>query len=253
MSRVPPDLRPLLALVREAAASCALRGRYEPLRGGNAALRGQCENAAALFHLLAGGTAAGWRMMRIGPEAWRLGPHYFVRHVSGAVVDPTADQFPPGERVPYALARGQSAGGFRRVPPGARVGSVDLAGQTATPEALRAALRLPSASAAGAASLARRWAARQGAPTRPKANGTKRLAGPPRPTDLNLWVLAQTFAPNGVLHTRVQNRLRPTELPHLRRCMQAGLLRPDGADLALTPEGEAAVADHLLRNPPRQA
>lgn len=154
---VPSALRGLLQLVREASSSCPLRGRYEPLAGGNSAMRGQCENASAIFHLLAGGTSHGWRMMRIGPESWSFGPHYFVRHVSGVVVDPTADQFPPGERIPYELARGQSAGGFRKVPDGAEVSGVSVAGQTTTPTALRAATSLHGRNVSAAILAARRW------------------------------------------------------------------------------------------------
>jgi hypothetical protein len=131
-------------MVREVSASCPLRGHYPPHRGATAAgqaLTGQCENASALFHLLAGGTRLGWRMMRLGGDVWRYGPHYFVQHTSGVIVDPTADQFPVGVRVPYEIARGQSAGGFRKVPQGA-LGPLDVRGQTTTRTALLAAHRL---------------------------------------------------------------------------------------------------------------
>lgn len=142
--RVPEALRPLLVMVRSVASTCPLRGHYAPHRGATRAgqaLTGQCENASALFHLLAGGTRYGWRMMRLGGEVWSLGPHYFVQHVSGAIVDPTADQFPVGEPIPYGLARGQSAGGFRKVPHDA-LGGLDVRGQTTTRAALDAAHRL---------------------------------------------------------------------------------------------------------------
>jgi len=250
VSATPNALRPLLAVVRGLAPTCRLRGRYAPLRGGNAAMRGQCENAAAVFHLLAGGTGAGWRMMRIGGDVWPLGPHYFVRHVSGTVVDPTADQFPPGTRVPYELARGQSAGGFRRVPAGARVGRVSLAGQTATPEALRAALRADPAEASAAAGDARRWSydalggEGEGAPG-PAARRRKRNAArPPKgtPTHTNLFALREAFTVDGELASRVPNSLRPSSLPHLRRCLAAGLVRVEGRELALTDAGVAALA-----------
>jgi hypothetical protein len=62
-------------MVREVSASCPLRGHYPPHRGATAAgqaLTGQCENASALFHLLAGGTRLGWRMMRLGGDVWQL-------------------------------------------------------------------------------------------------------------------------------------------------------------------------------------
>lgn len=66
------------------------------------------------------------------------------------------------------------------------------------------------------------------------------------PTRLNLDVLVQTF---GVLD-RVPNQLPKSRIPHLRRCMEAGLLAPQGrTHLALTPEGRAARADHIAAYP----
>lgn len=154
-----PSLRRLQSIVRDYAPSCRLRGRFSPVASATAQgkrLRGQCENASALFHLLAGGTAFGWRMMRLGPE-WEHGPHYFVRHVSGTVVDPTWDQFPRNTTIPYDMARGQSAGGFRKIPVGTRVAGILVDGQTTTPEALRAALDLPAEEVAAAMLAARQW------------------------------------------------------------------------------------------------
>ena len=153
------SLRRLQSIVRDYAPSCRLRGRFSPVASASAQgklLRGQCENASALFHLLAGGTTFGWRMMRIGSE-WEHGPHYFVRHVSGVIVDPTWDQFPRGTSIPYEIARGQSAGGFRKIPVGTRVAGILVDGQTTTPEALRAALALPATGTDTAMLAARQW------------------------------------------------------------------------------------------------
>ena len=83
---VKASLRPLITIVRRLALTCPLTVTFRPLRGttaAGAALRGQCVNASALFHLLAGGSASGWRMMRIGGDVWKHGPHYFVEHDSG--------------------------------------------------------------------------------------------------------------------------------------------------------------------------
>jgi hypothetical protein len=63
---------------------------------------------------------------------------------------------------------------------------------------------------------------------------------PPKgtPTDLNLWVLDRLFGDR----TRVSNQVEPTSAPHLRRCLRAGLLDVDGAELVLTDAGIAALA-----------
>jgi hypothetical protein len=63
--------------------------------------RGNCYVASeALYHLL-GGKAAGWTPMTMRHEG---DTHWFLRHESGTIVDPTAGQFqePPD----YARARG---------------------------------------------------------------------------------------------------------------------------------------------------
>lgn len=76
-----------------------------------------------------------------------------------------------------------------------------------------------------------------------------------RPTDLNLSVLARLFgwawwgtAPKderghsrSTKATRVPNEIQPVSAPHLRRCMKAGLVKPEGKELVLTPAGEVAV------------
>ena len=162
MSRAPAaSLQPLIAIVRRLALTCPLTVTFRPLRGttaDGAALRGQCVNASALFHLLAGGSASGWRMMRIGGDVWKHGPHYFVEHDSGTIIDPTADQFPPFVRIPYELAKGQTDGSFRMVPRGTVVGGFDVGGVTASSKALRAAMEGDGPRLASAMQSAREWA-----------------------------------------------------------------------------------------------
>lgn len=128
----------------------------------------------------------------------------------------------------------------------ARVGRVSLAGQTATPEALRA----DPAEASAAAGDARRWSydalggEGEGAPG-PAARRRKRNAArPPKgtPTHTNLFALREAFTGGGELASRVPNSLPPTRLPHLRRCLAAGLVRVEGRELTLTDAGVAALA-----------
>jgi len=56
-------------------------------------------------------------------------------------------------------------------------------------------------------------------------------------THTNLWVLAQAFKTS----SRISNRLPATDISHLRRCMNAGVIRVDGNELVLTENGEAAL------------
>lgn len=52
--------------------------------------RGNCYvTSEALFHLL-GGKAAGWEVLRM---KWEGDTHWFLRHMSGIVLDATASQF----------------------------------------------------------------------------------------------------------------------------------------------------------------
>lgn len=64
-------------------------------------LRGNCYVAVeSLFHLM-GGKAAGLKPMVM---RWEGDTHWFLRHKSGTVIDPTAKQFE--KRPDYRLARG---------------------------------------------------------------------------------------------------------------------------------------------------
>lgn len=65
-------------------------------------MRGNCYVASeALYHLL-GGKAAGWTpmQMRTGTDS-----HWFLKHSSGLIVDPTVMQF--NEKPNYRKARGR--------------------------------------------------------------------------------------------------------------------------------------------------
>lgn len=75
--------------------------------------RGNCYVASeALFHLL-GGKRAGWKPMSMSCNG---DTHWFLKHASGLIVDPTAKQF--GAMVPvYSRARGR---GFLTAEPSAR-------------------------------------------------------------------------------------------------------------------------------------
>lgn len=80
--------------------------RHAPWKGDPNPLTGHCYVASeALYHLM-GGKAAGLHPMFIKHEGQ---PHWFLRHESGKIIDPTADQF--AIPVPYDQARGK---GFLR-------------------------------------------------------------------------------------------------------------------------------------------
>jgi hypothetical protein len=57
------------------------------------------------------------------------------------------------------------------------------------------------------------------------------------PTHTNLYALASIAAGR----ERFSRRIARVDAPHVRRCIAAGLLEIDGADLVLTPAGIAAV------------
>lgn len=63
--------------------------------------RGNCYVASeALYHLL-GGKEAGWKPMMVKHEG---DTHWFLKHTSGLIIDPTVSQFK--ESPPYEEARG---------------------------------------------------------------------------------------------------------------------------------------------------
>ena len=73
--------------------------------------RGNCYVASeALYHLL-GGKAAGWTPMQMQvpadpPQEGIYDSHWFLRHSSGQIVDPTASQF-LNTTLDYSAARGR--------------------------------------------------------------------------------------------------------------------------------------------------
>lgn len=72
-------------------------------------MAGHCYVASeALYHLL-GGKAEGWKPMSIQHEG---GPHWFLKHEDGAVIDATADQF----RTPVPYDEGRGCGFLTRDP-----------------------------------------------------------------------------------------------------------------------------------------
>ena len=58
------------------------------------------------------------------------------------------------------------------------------------------------------------------------------------PTDTNLWVLERQMGGKDT----APNQIRPTSVPHMRRCVKAGLVTVDGAQLHLTEKGKAVLA-----------
>ena len=79
---------------------------------------------------------------------------------------------------------------------------------------------------------------------RPRPGARRRPAG--TPTRLNLDVLVATFG----LVDRVADGIAVTDLPHLRRCVAAGLVAVDPRGiLALTPAGRSARDAHLAASP----
>lgn len=75
--------------------------RKKPYRGNANPVAGHCYVASeALFHRL-GGKSAGWTPQSIQHEG---GPHWYLKHQDGTILDATADQFETP--VPYEQGRG---------------------------------------------------------------------------------------------------------------------------------------------------
>lgn len=67
--------------------------------------RGNCYAAAeALYHIL-GGKSAGWKPMVI-PKGTSDDTHWFLKHTSGMILDPSRRQFGATAVPCYGLARG---------------------------------------------------------------------------------------------------------------------------------------------------
>ena len=125
----------------------------------------------------------------------------------------------------------------------------------AVPEGADVRLRLPAGlPAAKEREITKAFAHKKGAPPRrvhvdlsgealPDDPATQAWLAPV--TDLNVFALVETLDAHGGV---VPDAVPRTEIPHLRRCIKAGLLtRPDNA-WRLTPMGEAAVAAYRARS-----
>lgn len=105
----PSWSRDVIARLQEAMSDDLLKPEW---RGGPTRTAGHCYAASeALFHAL-GRQAQGWKSMTM---RFGAGTHWFLKHESGVVLDPTWDQF--GVPVPYGQARGA---GFLTVKPSRR-------------------------------------------------------------------------------------------------------------------------------------
>ena len=86
--------------------------RKPAYRGNPNPVAGHCYIASeALYHTL-GGKEAGWTPQNIRHEG---GPHWYLKHQDGTILDPTADQF----RTPVPYEKGHGCGFLTR-PPSAR-------------------------------------------------------------------------------------------------------------------------------------
>lgn len=70
----------------------------------------------------------------------------------------------------------------------------------------------------------------------------REAAGPAAgtPTNLNMWVLSELFRDND----SVPNQLPATEVPHIRRCLKAGLVTASRSALTLTDTGRSQLAHY---------
>lgn len=85
-------------------------------KGPQHCMKGHCYVAAETLHHLLGGAEAGWTPHNINHEG---GPHWFLKHAGGRVLDPTADQF--HSPIPYDKGQGK---GFLTALPSARTKEV---------------------------------------------------------------------------------------------------------------------------------
>lgn len=96
-------------LIRGVLSPDLLKPAYRRSAAGKPASYGHCYAASeAAYHLL-GGKAKGWTPQSIQHEG---GPHWFLRHRSGAVLDITDDQF----QTPVPHGRAVGKGFLTRLP-----------------------------------------------------------------------------------------------------------------------------------------
>lgn len=102
-------LRPQKPLVEEVRSCLDESLRKPAYRNHPNPMAGHCYVASeALYHRL-GGKGAGWTPQTIRHEG---GPHWFLRHREGAIIDPTADQF----ETPVPYDQGKGCGFLTRQP-----------------------------------------------------------------------------------------------------------------------------------------
>jgi len=65
------------------------------------------------------------------------------------------------------------------------------------------------------------------------------------PTDTNIFALSEYF----IGRDRSPNRIASVSVPHIRRCLDAGLCTVEGSELVLTPEGKKAIEERERRFP----
>ena len=90
--------------------------RREQYRGHECPTAGHCYVASEVLYHMLGGAASGYKPMNIFHEG---SSHWFLKHSSGEIIDPTADQFKTP--VPYEKAKGK---GFMTRYPSNRAGVV---------------------------------------------------------------------------------------------------------------------------------
>ncbi len=86
--------------IRNVLSEDLLKPQY---KGSDHCMKGHCYVASeALYHLL-GGKEAGWTPHHVQHEG---GPHWFLKHAGGRIIDPTSDQF----KTPVPYHKGQGGG-----------------------------------------------------------------------------------------------------------------------------------------------
>ena len=90
-----------LKLVKEVRSCLSDELRNPPYRGNENPMTGHCYVACEVLYHKLGGKEEGWKPMTIRHEG---GPHWFLQHEDGTILDPTADQFQ--SPVPYEEGRG---------------------------------------------------------------------------------------------------------------------------------------------------
>lgn len=101
-----PQHRELLADVRNCLSDELRKRAYQ---GHDNPVAGHCYVASeAIYHRL-GGKGGGWTPQTLRHEG---GPHWFLRHQDGSILDPTADQF----HTPVPYDQGKGCGFLTRQP-----------------------------------------------------------------------------------------------------------------------------------------